>query len=175
MNRLRELRKKRGINMREAAAQLNIPYTTYVNYEKGDREPNLKMLITLANFFSVSVDYLLGKSDDIIDDRILDIVNTIDNDILENSGGNLLKAMQEQKERDEKDIAKIMSVFNEDEKLLLSKYEKLNQPGKTKTHDYIDDLLDNDKYIAPIKQTIAAHGADETEGTDQPPIPENIL
>ena len=66
-------------------------------------------------------------------------------------------------------------IITEDEKLLLSKYSRLNKSGKSKTHDYIDDLLDNDKYIAPIKQTIAAHGADETEGTDQPPIPENIL
>lgn len=70
---------------------------------------------------------------------------------------------------------KITTAFSEDALSLVAKYEKLNKSGKSKTHDYIDDLLDNDKYIAPIKQTIAAHGADETEGTNQPPIQETIL
>ena len=64
MNRLKDLRNERKMNMRETAKALNIPYTTYVNYEKGTREPNSEMLITLANFFNVSVDYLLNRSND---------------------------------------------------------------------------------------------------------------
>lgn len=59
--RIKELRLERKLNMRETARQLGIPYTTYVNYEKGTREPNLEMLIKLADFFNVSVDYLLGR------------------------------------------------------------------------------------------------------------------
>ena len=39
-----------------------MPYTTYVNYEKGTREPNSETLIALANFYETSVDYLIGKS-----------------------------------------------------------------------------------------------------------------
>lgn len=50
--------------MKEAARGLGIPYTTYVGYEKGDREPNSEMLIKIASFFSVSVDYLICRSDD---------------------------------------------------------------------------------------------------------------
>lgn len=59
MIRLKELREEAGMNMRQAAAALNIPYTTYVSYEKGEREPNLKMLINLAIFFNCTIDYLL--------------------------------------------------------------------------------------------------------------------
>lgn len=60
MNRMHELRCKMGISMREAANRLSMPYTTYVNYEKGSREPNSETLILIARFFGVTVDYLLG-------------------------------------------------------------------------------------------------------------------
>lgn len=63
MNRIAELRTKLGISMKEAAARLEMPYTTYVNYEKGTREPNSETLIKLSRFFGTSIDYLLGKSD----------------------------------------------------------------------------------------------------------------
>ena len=64
MNRLRELRQEIGITMKEVAESLHIPYTTYVNYEKGVREPNSEMLIKLADFYDCTIDYLLGKSED---------------------------------------------------------------------------------------------------------------
>jgi transcriptional regulator with XRE-family HTH domain len=62
MNRIKELRQNMGITMKEAAANLGLPYTTYVNYEKGVREPNSETLIDLANFYQSSVDYLIGRS-----------------------------------------------------------------------------------------------------------------
>jgi repressor LexA len=49
--------------MKEAARLLHMPYTTYVNYEKGLREPNSETLIQIAEFYDTSIDYLLGKSD----------------------------------------------------------------------------------------------------------------
>lgn len=61
MNRLRELREEKGISMVEVSHQLGIPYTTYVNYEKGTREPNSEMLIKLSNFFGITIDYLLAR------------------------------------------------------------------------------------------------------------------
>ena len=61
MIRLRELREKRGISMKDAAGFLNIPYTTYVNYEKGTREPNIEALFRLADFFEVTIDELLER------------------------------------------------------------------------------------------------------------------
>lgn len=63
MIRLKELREKRHSSMRQIAQQLGIPYTTYVNYEKGIREPNSEMLVLLSDFFDVSIDYLIGRTD----------------------------------------------------------------------------------------------------------------
>ena len=103
MNRIPELRKERGISMKEAARLLNMPYTTYVNYEKGTREPNSETLITLANFYNTSVDYMIGKSSDRIDEKTLDTVNAIDQDILEYAGN--LKdalALQQMRKNDKK-------------------------------------------------------------------------
>ena len=62
MNRMHELRTEKGISMKEAASLLGMPYTTYVNYEKGTREPNSETLILLAEFYNTSIDYLVGKS-----------------------------------------------------------------------------------------------------------------
>jgi len=61
MNRIKELREEAGMNMREAAKKLGLKYTTYVNYEKGLREPNSETLITIADKYHVSIDFLLGK------------------------------------------------------------------------------------------------------------------
>lgn len=63
MVHIRELREAKGINMREAANQLDMPYTTYVNYEKGLREPTSEVLIQIADFYNVSIDYLVGRTD----------------------------------------------------------------------------------------------------------------
>lgn len=95
MSRMKELRQERGITMKDAARQLNLPYTTYVNYEKGTREPNSETLIQIANFYNTSIDYLLGKSDTRIDDRVLDIVNELDFDTLAQAG-NIRDALKKQ-------------------------------------------------------------------------------
>ena len=63
-SRISELRKSKGYNMKQTAKMLNMPYTTYVGYEKGEREPDSEKLILLSNFFNCSVDYLIYRSDD---------------------------------------------------------------------------------------------------------------
>ena len=62
MNRLAELRKEKNLSMKETAVRLHLPYTTYVSYEKGDREPNSEVLIKLADFYNTTVDFILGVS-----------------------------------------------------------------------------------------------------------------
>lgn len=61
MSRISELRSRMGISMKEAAQRLDMPYTTYVNYEKGTREPNSETLIKLSKFFGTTIDCLLGS------------------------------------------------------------------------------------------------------------------
>ena len=62
MNRLAELRKEKNLSMKETTVRLHLPYTTYVSYEKGDREPNSEVLIKLADFYNTTVDFILGVS-----------------------------------------------------------------------------------------------------------------
>lgn len=60
MKKMHQLRNEMGISMREAANRLQMPYTTYVNYEKGLREPSSETLVQIAQFYGVTVDCLLG-------------------------------------------------------------------------------------------------------------------
>ena len=61
--RLREVRVLRGTKLKEAAACLDIQVRSYQAYERGEREPGVQALIVLADFFDVSLDYLLGRTD----------------------------------------------------------------------------------------------------------------
>ena len=63
MNRIRELREEVNKSKAQVARELNMPYTTYCNYENGNREPNSEALIMISNYFHVSVDYLIGSTD----------------------------------------------------------------------------------------------------------------
>lgn len=61
MDSLKILRKRAGKSMRLTAEELGIPYTTYVSYEKGTREPNSEMLVKIAEHYRTTVDFLLGR------------------------------------------------------------------------------------------------------------------
>lgn len=62
--RLKELREEQGFSQYSLANELGIAQSTIGNWEAGKREPNLEMIIRLADFFKVSTDYLLGRTDD---------------------------------------------------------------------------------------------------------------
>ena len=61
--RLKELRKKRGISQLKLALDLNMNQNTISRYETGERQADYETLIALADFFNVSVDYLLGRTE----------------------------------------------------------------------------------------------------------------
>ena len=60
--RLKELRKEKGLNQTEIAKELHISQQTYSQWESDKRNPSQKTLEKLANFFNVSVSYLLGET-----------------------------------------------------------------------------------------------------------------
>lgn len=62
--RLAELRKQKNMSQYELAEKLNFSRGKLANYEQGTREPDYETLKFLANFFDVSIDYLLGNSDE---------------------------------------------------------------------------------------------------------------
>lgn len=61
--RLKELRKNRKISQQTLSKYLNYGYTAIANYESGRNEPSIDTLIQIAEYFDVTVDYLIGLSD----------------------------------------------------------------------------------------------------------------
>lgn len=61
---LKEVRLATGKTQKEVAAETNIGYKRYNSYETGAREPDAETLILLANYFNVTVDYLMGRSEE---------------------------------------------------------------------------------------------------------------
>ncbi len=60
--RLKELRKSKGISQLKLALDLNTNQNTISRYETGEREPGINELIKIAEYFNVSVDYLLERT-----------------------------------------------------------------------------------------------------------------
>ena len=61
--RLKEIRKAKGISQIKLAMDLHTTQNTISRYETGEREPGINELIKIADYFNVSVDYLLGRTD----------------------------------------------------------------------------------------------------------------
>lgn len=61
--RLREIRKAKGISQLKLALELNTTQNTISRYETGAHEPGIKELISIADYFQISVDYLLERTD----------------------------------------------------------------------------------------------------------------
>lgn len=62
--RLVELRQSKQLTQRQVAADLSLSEVAVQNYENRRRKPAFDVLIALADFFDVSLDYLVGRSDD---------------------------------------------------------------------------------------------------------------
>ena len=60
---IKACRNTNGLSQKKLASDLGISERAYQHYEAGTREPNLATLITLADIFDVSTDYLLGRTD----------------------------------------------------------------------------------------------------------------
>ena len=60
--RLEEIRKSKGISQLKMAMDLNTNQNTISRYETGEREPGINELVKIADYFNVSVDYLLERT-----------------------------------------------------------------------------------------------------------------
>lgn len=61
--RLVELRKKKNLTQEQVSNAIGVARTTYAMYEQGRREMDYELLIKLADFYNVSLDYLFGRTD----------------------------------------------------------------------------------------------------------------
>ena len=57
------LRNERGLSQEKAAASQGIAYRSYRRYETGEREPTASVLIRMADFYGVTIDYLVGRTE----------------------------------------------------------------------------------------------------------------
>ena len=64
MIRVRELREKIGLQQKQLAIDLGVSQPTVCDWEGGKKEPSFRSAIKIAEYFNVSTDYLLGRSDD---------------------------------------------------------------------------------------------------------------
>lgn len=58
---LKNLRIKNNLTQKELAEKIGTKQRTYCTYENGTREPNIETLKKIANFYNVSIDYLVGR------------------------------------------------------------------------------------------------------------------
>jgi transcriptional regulator with XRE-family HTH domain len=62
-DRLKELRNKHGLSTRDIAGLLGVSIRNIQHYETGRHKPNIDAIIKLADYFGVTVDYLIGRTD----------------------------------------------------------------------------------------------------------------
>lgn len=62
--RLKDLRKEKGITQLQLAMELNMSQNTISRYETGERQAGYDELIKIADYFNVSIDYLLERTDE---------------------------------------------------------------------------------------------------------------
>lgn len=61
--RLKDLRKEKKLRQEQVAVALDISMSAYCHYEQGKREPTVSVLERMADYYDVTTDYLLGRSD----------------------------------------------------------------------------------------------------------------
>ena len=59
---LKKIRKEKGISQLKLAMELNMSQNTISRYETGEREPGINELIRIADYFNISIDYLLERT-----------------------------------------------------------------------------------------------------------------
>lgn len=82
MNRLKELRKKHGLTLKQLGNQLSknnfsVSPDALAKYERGDRNPKIETLRQLADFYGVSVPYLQGRYDHLTKKEALQTIHEI--------------------------------------------------------------------------------------------------
>ena len=140
---LRRLRDSAGLYQKELADRLGVERSTITAYERAARFPPPEKLASIADFFQVSVDYLLGRSSD---DRALDDEPAM--------FGDRLRALRERKELTQSELGKIISAS----KQTISNYENgVSSPD----HDALGQLADffgvsTDYLLGRVSETVAS-------------------
>ena len=83
-NRLGKLRREKGFSQRQAASQFGISQALLSHYENGAREPKFEFVLQACEFYTVTADYLLGRTAErkseaeVLSNKISGVINTLD-------------------------------------------------------------------------------------------------
>lgn len=88
--RLKNIRNSRNMTQAELGQKLNVTNVSISGYESGTRSPDPETLLKIADIFHVSVDYLLGKTDE-----KLDLKDLLQNDVMTYGGSDLTEKDRE--------------------------------------------------------------------------------
>ena len=77
--RLREIRKLSGLTMKELGIRIGVSESAISQYETGKRQPDYETLLKIADYFGVSVDYLLGKDEKSEDSELQEYLEQLKN------------------------------------------------------------------------------------------------
>ena len=91
MIRLKELRQERNLNQQQLAIEIGTTQRNISNWENGNSEPDIQMILKMSNFFEVTVDYFLDNNDETL--------NNENKFFLENSLISLIKNLSIEKKR----------------------------------------------------------------------------
>ena len=110
------LRKRFGVKQRDLARYLNVTVSTISHYESGTNVPNVNILVQLAEYFGVSVDYILGNTELNLD------WNTFNREITLESGEkvslqSIVNSFIELSEKSQADIYRLIKLFLMDERM----------------------------------------------------------
>ena len=94
MKNLRLLRNEKGLTTTQLANLMGCTNQSITHYERGEREPSLEMTCKLADYFNVSVDYLIGHEKKAVAERTTAEIE-LQNDIYFNNFEKLYKIMTE--------------------------------------------------------------------------------
>ena len=117
--RLRETRKRSGVPQSSIAAYLSITVSAYSIFESGKGKPSYVRLVALADYFGVSLDYLVGRSDDPRREEYEPIrlqkerasIVAKETELIETLPASLLPAYQEAKEKNPENLQQIIDTF----------------------------------------------------------------
>lgn len=118
VNRIKELRQKLGITQRELAKHLGIAQNTLSYWENGKFDIDNASLCRIADYFHVTIDYLLGQNNSPID-----VINSISTENLFGQNDEILNSRR---------------TLTNDEKELIKKYRLLDQHGQKAVNSVLD-------------------------------------
>ena len=73
---IRALREQNNLTAREIASKIGVSTSAYLNYERGERQPNFDTLCAISDYYKVSADYLLGRTE-IKEPAFIDILTAL--------------------------------------------------------------------------------------------------